>query len=384
MTSRFMPELRIVNYKSIDSLQLHDLSPFTVFAGPNGSGKSNFFDALEFVGLVSRFGVPHALRSHGGFHNIRSAKRYSPRNQRFEFDITCDVPQATQTHLPYAGAWQYQMIIRDLHASPRIEEHLSSDGVDWLVRSKDRPLRVGRGGELDDIHGFSDAHSAFLFVSGTPLARLLNNITTYCIDPRRAKEPDPSDMDPASLLESGSNLATVLARVESDPQLQAVISDWMAMIVPGIERISTQRERIDHSMAILFKERGTKRRFPARQMSDGTMYALCLLVAIIDRHDTFGITLIEEPERGLHPAAIGELVTFLRELARPSSPIWLTTHSESVVRSLRLDELVLVDKVEGRTKMTRADEGNLEQSDLTDLGLDGAWLSNVLNGGLPW
>ena len=34
--------------------------------------------------------------------------------------------------------------------------------------------------------------------------------------------------------------------------------------------------------------------------------------------------------------------------------------------------------------MKRADSGNLCQSDFANIGLEGAWLSNLLGGGLPW
>ena len=70
MTTKTIHRLKITNYKSIDSLELEGLSPFTVFAGPNGSGKSNFFDALDFVSLFVRGGLEAALRAHGGFANI--------------------------------------------------------------------------------------------------------------------------------------------------------------------------------------------------------------------------------------------------------------------------------------------------------------------------
>ena len=55
-----------------------------------------------------------------------------------------------------------------------------------------------------------------------------------------------------------------------------------------------------------------------------------------------------------------------------------------MVRGLEIEELVLVDKIGGRTKMKRADAGNLTQDNLAPLNLDEAWLSNLLNGGLPW
>ncbi len=109
-----------------------------------------------------------------------------------------------------------------------------------------------------------------------------------------------------------------------------------------------------------------------------------MLVAVLGTPERLGLTLVEEPERGLHAKAIRALVDLMRQQASSERPIWLTTHSESVVRALELSELVLVDKVDGRTTMKRADAENLKQHDLAPLTVDEAWLTNLLDGGLPW
>jgi len=158
----------------------------------------------------------------------------------------------------------------------------------------------------------------------------------------------------------------------------------MELISPGIEKIETQQQQLDGKTAIVFKKQGTRRKFPSHMISDGTIYAFCLLAAVLDSGPNHGMTLIEEPERGLHPKAIRELIGLIRQQASPKNPIWLTTHSESVVRAARLEELVLVDKEGGRTTMKHADSGKLTQDDLFPLTLDEAWLSNLFDGGLPW
>ena len=83
--------LKIANYRSIDVLELYDIQPFSVFSGPNGSGKSNFFDALDFVNRVIRFGADEALKQHGGFENIRCLRRRDI--QAFEFAIEFANPE---------------------------------------------------------------------------------------------------------------------------------------------------------------------------------------------------------------------------------------------------------------------------------------------------
>jgi predicted ATPase len=79
--------LKLANYRSLDVLELHDIQPFSVFAGPNGSGKSNFFDALEFVSLVTRFDGEEALKQHGGFENIQCINRHGEEATLFKFEI---------------------------------------------------------------------------------------------------------------------------------------------------------------------------------------------------------------------------------------------------------------------------------------------------------
>ena len=362
MTEKTIRKLKIENFKSIDSLEVKGLAPFSVFAGANGSGKSNFFDALDFVGLFVRGGPEIALRAHGGFENIRSRKREGEDSKTFSFEIECDLLEQQE---------KYSLSIDDVDNEPGVRE--------LYKLSKEPTIEGGGVRRTDRIYsGLS------LYYRNHPFTKLLRNLNVYRIDPMGAKEPDTSDFDPTQLGSKGNNLASVLHRLEGDQEIREEIQDWMEMIVPGIENIQTEEQRLDDRTALRFKEKGFEKPFPAHLVSDGTMYALCLLIAVLDAPSGCGMTLIEEPERGLHPKAIYELIDLMRQQASPENPIWLTTHSESVVRVLKLSELVLVDKVDGRTRMKQADAGNISQEDLAPLGLDEVWLSNLLAGGLPW
>lgn len=383
MSDKTIQTLKITNYKSIDSLELKGLAPFSVFAGPNGSGKSNFFDALNFVSLFIQSGIEIAQRAHGGFNNFHSEKRRKEKSRKFTFEIECSLENPDNDN-PSREIYHYNLNIYDLDKHPKIEERLSIDEKTILNRKKDgNPEIIRNTKENISIESFPKTYSALLLFSGNPIVNFLRNMSLYRIDPIGAKEPDQSDSDPSKLDKKGHNLASVLRRLESNEQHKQTILDWMATIVPGLEKILTEQQQLESKTAILFKEKNTRRRFPAHMISDGTVYALSLLVAVLDRPENFGLTTIEEPERGLHPTAIQELIALIRDQATANQPIWMTTHSESVVRQLRLEELVLVNKPGGRTRMKIADAGNLSNENLAPLGLDEAWLSNLLDGGTP-
>lgn len=356
--------LKISNFKSIDTLELRNIKDFSAFAGANGSGKSNFFDALDFVSRFMRHGIIDALRWYGGFNNIHCIQADQDDAQRFEFEIEWQDEQDTQ--------YKYQLIINSLESNPKIKEKFFINNEEKLLRTdtftvKDKP--------------FSLEYSGLSYIPRSSFTELLRNIRIYRIEPFGASIPEQSDQDSSILKPNGHNLASVLRRLEQDDNLRETILEWMEIIVPGIQEIKTEQPNLGIGTAILFQEQSSK--FPAHMMSDGTIYALSLLVAVLDT-PKYGLTLIEEPERGLHPQAIFELINLIREQASHFSPIWITTHSESVVRSLQLDEMWLVDKKHARTQMKSAASGNLKQDDLAPLGVDEAWLSNLLGGGLAW
>ncbi len=345
--------LKLANYRSLDVLELHDIQPFSVFAGSNGSGKSNFFDALEFVSLATRFDGEEALKQHGGFENIQCVNRHGEEATVFEFKI-----QATLLDI------QYQFKLK-LDESKEMQETVKSKNLNNLNLSADT---TGASSLLKIIEKFFDVKNTKDFL----------DIRLYRIEPRSSLQNYRSSQDPSKLHHDGHNLPAVLSRLEKDDDIRETIIDWLELIVPGLETVQTQTERLTGTTALAFKEAGRDKWFPAHFISEGTIYLLSLLVAILDRPPV-GLTLIEEPERGLHPKAIIQLVQTFRERATLESPIWVTTHNESVIRCLKNNELWLVDKKAGVTQMKP-----VREYDASHLPLDQAWLCNALNGGLPW
>lgn len=367
-------KLEVQRYKSIAHVTLTNTSPMMVFAGANGSGKSNLVDALAFMGAVVKNGAKQALREFGGFELLHCFKFRKDQRCSMVFNIQIDID---------GGSYDYHLQLKDIDKSPRVIETLKVNGQ-WVIKrdaQNETKVRLTDDSDLQSLPNYAPDMPALMLISQNPLYEFLTNIRVFRIDPFAAKEPDNASADSTMLDARGRNVATMLADLEKDDDIRAQILDWIELIVPGMEKVSTEKQRLDASTVITFKEQGTKARFPARLISDGTIYALCILTAVLSRAKTSGITIIEEPERGIHPQAIAELVQLMRENATVKHPIFVTTHSEAVVRSLELEELYFIGKTDGKTEVIRAEDSMVDK---TSIPLDTAWLTNMFNGGLPW
>jgi predicted ATPase len=367
--------IEISGFKSIANLLLEDVTPYSVFAGANGAGKSNLADALAFVSAIIEMGATKAIRKFNGFHSIHCYKLRGKKARTFEFKIDLAIDELS---ILYELKVHY---MNDL--IPFLEEHLhiGQDRRVVLERKKDNAPIIH-----NDLGGKSqlpipDDLSALVFLRYIPIYDFLTNIKIFRFDPLGAKEPDSSSTDASGLHSHGHNVATMLATLEKNDDFRTQIIDWMTLIVPSMEKITTKQQRLDNKTFIKFKEEGTKAQFPASLVSDGTIYALCIMTAVLSRSKSKGLTIIEEPERGIHPQAIGELVQLMRENASIEHPVFVTSHSESVVRASKPQELWLVNKEDGKTDAKNAAKNC---GDLGDLNLDKAWLMNFFNGGLPW
>lgn len=123
-----------------------------------------------------------------------------------------------------------------------------------------------------------------------------------------------------------------------------------------------------------------ERPFNKELISDGTYNIIALLTAVY-QSDEPQFLYIEEPENGLHPKAIKQLVNFFRDACEEKGHyIWLNTHSQTLVSVLEPKEIILVDKVNGETQIKQFDK----DFNLHGFVMDEAWLTNALGGGLPW
>jgi predicted ATPase len=138
----------------------------------------------------------------------------------------------------------------------------------------------------------------------------------------------------------------------------------MAAIVPGISFIQTAGSLEARLQGLMFgfkaHEHADAVLFDSWEMSDGTMRALGLLVAMFQSlrpGSPVRLIGVEEPETGLHPFAVGVLLGALRE-ASTRTQILVTSHSPELLddKYISDDELLAVVAERGETRLGPIDE----------------------------
>jgi predicted ATPase len=181
------------------------------------------------------------------------------------------------------------------------------------------------------------------------------------------------------LSSSASNLEKVLKRILLDEIKREEIKEWLDLFIPGFENIEIVSSELSGTDTLVMSEKGIKKPFTKDLLSDGTYNILALLTAVY-QSDEPQFLCIEEPENGLHPKVIKELVHLFRDACKEKGHyIWLNTHSQTLVAELQPEEIILVNKKKGET-ITK----QLKNHNMHGLRMDEAWLTAALGGGLPW
>jgi len=116
------------------------------------------------------------------------------------------------------------------------------------------------------------------------------------------------------------------------------------------------------------------------QLSDGTLRfaALAALLLLQDEDKQPPIVIIDEPELGLHPAAVKTLCGIIKKLSY-SKQIVLATQSTLVVDNFNIDDIIVVDRDENGSHFSRPDKGKLKGW-LKEYSLSEIWNKNLMGG----
>lgn len=356
----FVARLIVRNYRSIAHCDLV-LQRLSFLVGPNGSGKSNLLDSLRFVSDALQTSLDHALRERGGINEVR--RRSGGHPTHFGVHLFFNLGEG-------GGEYSFRIAAR---------ERGRYEVQDEMCRFQPRLLHEWhtfhvKGGEVETSVGTAvpSAQPDRLYLvnaSGLdefrPVYDHLSSMGFYNLNPddvRALQRPDPGDL----LTRTGKNLPSVLEQLARNaPESKARIEEFLSKVVVGLRGVD--RVSVGPMETLQFKQevQGSPHpwRFPAGSMSDGTLRALGILVALFQTSNGFRHRIplvgIEEPEVALHPAAAGILLDALR-LASRRTQVVVTSHSPELLDDdeINSDSIFAVLAEKGETKIGPVDEAS--------------------------
>ena len=116
-------------------------------------------------------------------------------------------------------------------------------------------------------------------------------------------------------------------------------------------------------------------------LSDGTIRFIALATLLL-QPNLPEIIIIDEPELGLHPAAINKLAALIKR-ASLSSQIILSTQSTNLVNCFEPEDIVVVDRVDEQTVFKRLNKEDLSvwMNDY-NYSISDMWETNLIGGQL--
>lgn len=188
--------------------------------------------------------------------------------------------------------------------------------------------------------------------------------------------------DNNELREDGGNLAAFLYGLQQrEPAAYHRIIGTIRQALSGFGEFVLQPSRLNpRRMRLRWRMKGMGGDFGAHQLSDGTLRFMLLTTLLHQPPEMLPkIIAIDEPELGLHPAALN-LAASLLQVAANHCQVLVATQSAALVDYFEPDDVIVVHRQDGTSTLERLSPEAL-QDWLSDYSLGELWEKNVFGGG---
>lgn len=358
--------LSIAGFKSIKSLDGFALRPLNVLIGPNGAGKSNFIGALRFLselagdnfpGFVQKQGKAGALL-HGGIKGSRA----------IDFEIYGQ---------PSAGG---------ISNGYRVTLEPTTDGrlifareETWVSGTLTSGTSYALGRNHEEARVRTDSTDVGRYVRA--MMRSWRQYHFHDTGEQAMVKQAHSPKDTLRLKTDAANLAAYLKKLRTaHPEHHAQIVETIRLVAPFFGDF-VQRDDTSDTIELEWTQRADPDTpYGANALSDGTLRFMCLATLLLQPTRSLPDTvLIDEPELGLHPYAIGVLADMLKQVSERHQLI-VSTQSVELLNALAPEDVVVVDAVDGESAFNRLDRNALAGWLESYTPLGELWLRNVIGG----
>ena len=362
------------SFKSIRALDDFALRGLNVLIGPNGAGKSNFLNVFEMLQQLSTKRLQLFTRGEGG----PDALLFGGRRRTSSLSVTLSFD---------SGRYQYRFSLEPVASAvafasewllPGVVAFLT-DTAPGTMPSVDGGTTWRGGHEEARLAGLGRGDFASYVLPEMQRWRVFHFQDMSRVAPIRLSSAVRDDLH---LKPDAGNLAPFIRRLRKDhPEHYRRIVETVRLAAPFFgDFVYREDKDTGENMELEWCQADDPDSVLGPfQLSDGTLRFICLATLLLQPPDFQpGLILIDEPELGLHPAALTLLAEMLQH-ASDERQVIVSTQSADLVSELDPEDVVVVDRKDNASAFTRL-EGDRLSGWLEDYALGELWKMNVLGG----
>jgi predicted ATPase len=381
---QMITKIEIDGYKSFERFSL-ELRPFTVVAGVNAVGKSNLFDALRHLSQLISKTLREAFETErGSLFDLFTIYPDGSSKDTISYAVEMLLPEYTEDQFSVRAELKYRRLRYELAiakdrtgklsikkerliALKRSEDaflkqhkHLKAGlpkltgGRPAFIDTEGQQITISQDGKAGNKRTVSLAGAQRTVLSSITTVefphayaakRLLEDIHFLQLNPEKLRQPSKLSASPY-LAADGENLAAMIARLhKGDRDVLQMISNDLAMVVPSVGEVFLRQDDSREEYVVGIKHVDGYP-VPSKLLSDGTLRILALIAIGYDPEFS-GIIILEEPENGVHPGRVPEVVALLKgmtdisEATFGSRQVIANTHSILLIDCVKDKALVV-------------------------------------------
>ncbi len=350
MPTNALDYISIKGFKSIASIEKLELRPINVVIGPNGSGKSNFIGVFEFLHEVREGRLKDYVIEAGGAEKVLHFGAKSTKEIHFDLSF---------------GQEQYKLTLR-----PTANDELYEGRRTVVTGPRHQPAAPPEAYDLSDYEAL--------------LVDRMLDWRIYHFDDTTSSSPMRKTAklhDNRFLREDGANLPAFLYLLhERNRSSYNLIVRTVQRVAPFFDDFRLDPLRLNpDDIKLEWRHKKSDQYFDASSLSDGTLRFIALATLFLQPEEYRpSIILVDEPELGLHPYAIEMLAALVRQ-ASVTTQVILSTQSSLLLDHFQPEDVVVADRVDGGTQLTRLESEPLAKW-LEDYSLGQLWEKNEIGG----
>jgi predicted ATPase len=185
--------------------------------------------------------------------------------------------------------------------------------------------------------------------------------------------------EPEQLAADGGNLPAFLFYLqEQHPESLDMVLDTVRLVAPFFGGFVLKPEALNPNLIRLrWRHRGRDDLFDVSDLSDGTLRFIAMAALLLQPVPPSTIVL-DEPELGLHPAAIAQLAALMHQVA-PEVQVIAATQSPTFANHFGWEDIIVVDRVDDASRFRRLTEEEVKPW-ADEFGMGEAWEKNLIGG----